>query len=59
MNKDHVLYGKKHIEEPLNSIKYITNENLLNKMTKCIDDYANGKEQADDICMLSLSYGKE
>ena len=51
-----VFFGKERIEEALNVVPYLPSNLLVETMLRQVEDFQSGKELADDICMLSLTY---
>lgn len=58
MSRNGVLYGKRKIEEVLNSLAGAEDKDLIEGMNGSLAKHSSGREQSDDICMLSLSYRK-
>ena len=50
------FFGKERIGESLNKARHLPGELLLKHMMSIVDAYQEGKEQADDICMISFDY---
>ena len=50
------FFGKQRIEESLNELPYLPSELVVASMLKKVNDFQAGKDAADDICMVSLSY---
>ncbi|MFA6874675.1 MAG: PP2C family protein-serine/threonine phosphatase, partial [Bacilli bacterium] len=58
MSRNGVLYGKRKIEEVLNSLAGAEDKDLIEGMNGSLAKHSSGCEQSDNICMLSLSYLK-
>ena len=50
------FFGKDRIGKRLNEIKDLPSQELLESMMATVDEFQKGKDQADDICMLSFDY---
>lgn len=56
MSKDDKLYGKDKIKETLNSLDKLEDKEVIEGMNKSLVIHSLGREQYDDICMLSFTY---
>jgi sigma-B regulation protein RsbU (phosphoserine phosphatase) len=55
-DKDGNLYGRNHIEMALNSLALGDDNEVIKGMHDSLKEYSSGREQYDDICMMSLTY---
>jgi sigma-B regulation protein RsbU (phosphoserine phosphatase) len=50
------LYGEERLLESLNTDEAFTAKEILEKVTRSLDAFVNGAEQADDITMVGFRY---
>lgn len=55
MSKDGELFGKEKIIETLNSLSKVEDKEVIEGINKALDIHSKGREQYDDICMLSFT----
>lgn len=56
MSKEGQLYGKDKIVETINSLSKVEGKEVIEGMNKSLEEHSFGREQYDDICMLSFSF---
>ena len=55
-NVEGKFFGKARIGEMLNSMPHLPGGLLIDKALETVTDFQKGKEQSDDICMLSVAF---
>ncbi len=58
-SKQGEFYGKERIGKALNSLSILPDEALVSALLEEVGRFQEGKEQSDDICMVSFSYRPE
>jgi serine phosphatase RsbU (regulator of sigma subunit)/anti-sigma regulatory factor (Ser/Thr protein kinase) len=56
MSKEGQLYGKERIVKTINSLSKVEDKEVIEGMNKSLEAHSLGRDQYDDICMLSFSF---